>query len=306
MKKEITYKSNDTLTDIHAVIWEPVNPPIGIIQILHGMNEHIERYEHVAKYYNDQGFVVCGHDILGHGKSVIDNDHRGYFAKKKAPQILIDDAHELTVKVKELHPNLPVTLLGYSFGSLIARNYLKQYSEEINKLILIGSPNHGKFKMLYGKVAATFVSLYKGGPFYRSRFLENQTTGSFKKYYKTNNKIAWMSKDEAFLTDYVNDPLCRYRFTVNGYKTMFSLISKANSKLKKVPNKDIPILILSGKDDPVTNMGEAAIKLNEIFKKKKFTRSRYKTYNTMRHSLFNEVEKDIVLNDILFFLIKEK
>ena len=302
MKKEITFKSKDDLTTIHGIIWEPTEAPKGILQILHGMNGHIERYESTAAFFNKMGYIVCGHSSLGHGKSVVDKEHLGYFAKNDAPNILIDDALEMTFRVKEQYPDLPLTLLGYSFGSTIARNYLNKYSKELDGLILMGAPMHSNFKMNYALLHSSVVSFYKRGEFYRSKNIENLTTGSFKKYFKTKNKLAWMSKDEEYLADYANDPLVKFRFTINGYKTMFKLIKSANANFKTVENKNLPIMILSGKDDPVTNFGEAAIKLDKYLKNKKFTNVRYKTYNGLRHSLLNEVEKDIVLNDILFFL----
>ena len=302
MKKEITYKSKDEQTTINAVIWSPETEPIGIIQILHGMNEHINRYENTAAFYVQQGYVVCGHDCLGHGKSVIDKDHYGYFAKKDSKNILIEDAYEMTKLVKAEYPNLPVTLLGYSFGSTIARNYIQTHSEDINNVVLIGSPNHSKLKMIYAIIHAKVISFYKRGEFYRSKNLENLTTGSFKKYYKTKNKIAWMSKDEDFLNSLTADPYCKYRFTVNGYVGMFKMILSANSKLKDVTNKNLPIFLMTGKDDPVTKFGAATIKLDSIYKKKGFTNVRYKIYNGLRHYLLNEVERSIILNDIFFFM----
>lgn len=304
MKKDIKYLSKDQTTSIHAVIWEPDTKPIGIIQIVHGMNEHINRYESTANFFLNHGYIVCGHDTLGHGKSVIDSKHFGYFAKKHSGEILVEDTYELTRQMKEKYPNLPIALLGYSFGSLITRNYLPNHSQEIDSLILIGSPNHSKLKMIYAQIVSTIIGLYKGGEFYRSKHIENLTTGSFKKYYKTVNKLAWMSKDTEYLSEYVKDPYVRFRFTINGYKGLFSLIYSANNNLKKIQKKDLPILILSGKDDPVTNFGASAIKLDKIMKKKGLTNSKYKTYNGLRHSLLNEVEKTIVLNDLLYYLNK--
>lgn len=304
MKKDITFKSKDNLTNIHAAIWIPDKEPIGIIQISHGMNEHINRYEKVANYFNGFGYIVCGHDHLGHGASTTEPKKLGYFADKDSKNILIEDLHYLTNYIKQEYPNLPITLLGYSFGSLIARNYLPKYSSEIDGLILIGSPVHGKPKLIFGQIAATVISLFKQDKYYRSPYLENKTTGSFKKYYKSNNKVVWLSKDQDYLNEYLSDPLVKFRFTTNGYKTMFNLIQTAEKNYKLIENKNLPILILGGKDDPVTHMGKDPQLLNQTLTKKGLTNVKFKIYNGLRHSLLNEVEKSIVLNDILFFVNK--
>ncbi|MDE6292395.1 MAG: alpha/beta hydrolase, partial [Bacilli bacterium] len=93
MKQEITYKSSDGITDIHAIIWKPTIPITAILQISHGMIEHIRRYENLAKELNKYGILVCGNDHLGHGYSIVDKDHYGYFAPKNADNILVEDLH---------------------------------------------------------------------------------------------------------------------------------------------------------------------------------------------------------------------
>lgn len=301
MRKDITYKSKDNITDIHATIWVPTTNIKAIVQISHGMVEHKDRYEALALHLNEQGFLVCANDHLGHGDSVIDKEHYGYFAAKDSANILVEDTYTLTKTVKEEYPNIPYFILGHSFGSFIIRNYIQKYSNEIDGVILSGTANHSKIKMIFAKCLAGIISLYKGGPFYRSKYLEKTTTGNFNKYFKSNIKFCWLTKDYKFLEDYGKDPKCRFKFTINAYQTMFTLIKNANNNYKNV-RKDLPILLLSGKDDPVSNFGKSIIDLNNFYKKKKLTNVKYKIYNGLRHLIFDETEKVIVINDLVQYI----
>lgn len=301
MKKEITYKSKDNITTIHATVWIPETEIKGIIHLSHGMIEHMEKYEEFALHMNKQGFLVCGNDHLGHGSSVIDREHYGYFAAKNASNILVDDMYELTKLIKEEYPNIPYIIYGHSFGSFILRNYLQKYSNELTATIIAGTAEHNKLFLLYGKIAAKVIAFYKRGPFYRSKYLEKQTTGRFRQYYKNTAAFSWLTKNNEYMESYKTDPKCHFRFTCNAYETMFDLLLKANNNLKNI-KKDLPILIISGKDDAVSNFGTAAIKLNTLYKKKGLTNVKLKIYNGLRHSLLHEPEKVIVLNDITQFI----
>lgn len=301
MKKEITYKSKDNITDIHASIWIPDGEIKCILQISHGMLEHIDRYDEFAENLNKKGILVCGNDHLGHGLSVIDKEHYGYFASKNARQILINDVYELTTIIKKDYPNIPYFMLGHSFGSFIARNYLTSYSESLTGIIITGTAHHSKLKLIFAKCLTKIISFYKTGPFYRSKFLYKCTTGNYKKYFKNNENNSWLTKDKDYLVNFIKDPRCTFKFTCNGYHTMFDLILHSNDKYKKI-KKDLPILLLSGKDDPVGNFGKSITKINKIYKKRGLTNVKYKIYNGLRHALLNEVEKVIVINDITQFI----
>lgn len=305
MKKDITYKSKDNITDIHATIWIPEGEIKAILQLSHGMCEHIIRYQEFAEYMNKQGILVCGNDHLGHGDSVIDKDHYGYFASKNSRQILVDDLYEFTKIITNDYPNIPLFILGHSFGSFILRNYLSEHSNIPTGVILTGTAVHSKPKLLFAILITNIITFYKRTPFYRSKYLENITTGKFKQYFINNKHFSWLTKDNDYINEYLKDPKCRFRFTCNGYKTLFELLLHANDKYKTI-KKDLPILILSGKDDPVSNFGKSITKLNTIYKKQGLTNIKYKIYNGLRHSLLNESDKIIVINDIIQFINTNK
>lgn len=305
MKKDINYKSHDNITTINACIWEPITEVKAIVQISHGMVEHIGRYEKLAEELNKVGILVCGNDHLGHGKSVIDKDHYGYFAAKKSSKILVDDVHSLTELVKKDYPNVPYFVLGHSMGSFIIRNYIQEYSNEVDGAIIVGSAFHSQCFMGFSKFVTVIDKFYHGGWFYRSRYLKKTTTNTFTKKFEEGktNPNCWLTKDENVLRDYANDPYTHFTFTSNAYYTMFSLIKECCkfSKIKKI-RKDLPILIMSGKDDPVGDFGEGVLKLENAYKKAKIKDVKVKLYNGVRHEVLNERERVIAINDIIQFV----
>lgn len=301
MRKDIKYKSLDGKTDIHAIIWKPNCPIKAILQISHGMIDHIERYEKFALYMNNQGILVCGNDHLGHGNSIINSNYYGYFADKNSPSILVGDLYHLTTLLKEEYPTVPYFVLGHSMGSFILRNYIAQFGNKIDGAIIMGSAYHNNFEMFLAKALTSVIQFYHHGWFYRSKFLTNITIGKKDKYYRENHKYRWLSKDETITKAYQNDSKTQFRFTCNGFYTLFSLIQNANNQAKTIP-KNLPIFIISGKDDSISNFGKSIYKLNKQYKMIGLKKVKLKMYNNMRHEILNEPEKLFVYNDIVTFI----
>ena len=307
MKEEFTYKSKDGITNIHAVIWKPNEDIKAIVQISHGMIEHIGRYEDFAFYLNKHGILVCGNDHLGHGKSVIDNDHYGYFAKKNSDKIVVDDVYSLTEIIKDKYPNIPYILLGHSMGSFIVRNYITYYSHQIDKCIIIGSNYQSQSFMRLAKLITAITQFYHHGWFYVSPFIYKLTNGSYHKYFEEGrkNEDCWLATNDEVIRNFRNDPQTKFKFTCNGYYTLFSLIKNAcNKKLAKNIRKDLPLLILSGKDDPVGNFGKDIYSIEKLYKNVGIDNISIKLYNGMRHELINETDNILPITDIINFIKK--
>lgn len=302
MLNEIKYQSKDNITEIHAVMWIPTTKVNAIIQIEHGMSEYIKRYEGLAEILNEKGILLCGEDHLGHGESAIDSLHYGYIAAKRGDKILVDDAITLTEIMKKQYPNVPYYLLGHSFGSFIARNYIAK-SDDINGIIMMGSSYQSSLKMNLAIMLTAIEQFYHHGWFYHSKLLHKLTIGKYQKYFEDKRKYSWLTKNEEVMTKMENDPLCNIDFTCNGYLNMFRLIKQSNKKTTyKNTNKDLPILIMSGNDDPVGNFKTGVLKIDKLYKKAKFKNVKLKVYNGMRHNLLDEPERIIAINDIILFI----
>ena len=140
VKTEAYFNSSDKIHKIRTLIWSDDKlTPIGVVQLAHGMAEHIDRYDDFARFLASNGFVVCGNDHLGHGKSVNDPSEFGFFAEKDGDKRIVDDMHILTKIMKKRYPDIPYFLFGHSMGSFCARVYTAHFGYELNGVIYCGT-----------------------------------------------------------------------------------------------------------------------------------------------------------------------
>ena len=304
-KEEFYFDSNDGLTKIRALKFIPDGEVKAILQISHGMVEFIDRYEGFANYLCEKGFLVVGNDHLGHGGSVNSKEDWGYFAKKDGYRIVLDDILKLLKIVKKDYPNKKYYLLGHSMGSFLARLFLIEYGNELDGAIIMGTGQQSKGTLVAGKALTKLISLFKGEK-YRSSFINNMALGSYnKKFEPSKTHCDWLTKDEKIVNWYYNEPRCQFVFTLNGYYNLFSMIEQIidENNLEKMP-KDLPVLIVSGEDDPVGNFGKDPKAVYETFKSVGMKNLDLKLYPNDRHEILNETDKALVYEDIYNWLKK--
>ncbi len=298
-KEELTYKSRDRQSTIHAIKWIPEGQPIALLQIIHGMQEYIDRYDEYARYLAERGILVMGNDHLGHGKSVTGNGTYGFFCKDDPATVLVRDAHRLKKTVQEEYPGVPVFILGHSFGSFVAREYITRYGTGIRGAIIQGTAYMptGTINSLSSLVSFMEVIM---GTKYRSTMINNMAfKGYLKKIPNPRTKFDWLSHNEESIDKYIADPADNFVFTLNGFGTMAELLKRVQSvdKMEDIPKK-LPILITAGKEDPVGDYGEAPKKLYDIYKKQlQIENVELKLYDNMRHELQQEIGREQVFAD---------
>ena len=298
-KEELTYKSRDRQTMLHAIRWIPEGEPVAILQIIHGMQEYIDRYDEFANFLAEKGILVIGNDHLGHGGSVGERGTLGYFCKNDPATVLVRDAHRLKKMTQEDYPGVPCFILGHSFGSFVAREYITRYGTGIKGAIIQGTAYmpSGTVKSLGGLV--NFLQVVMGEK-YRSTMVNNMAfKGYLKKIPNPRTQQDWLSHNEASVDKYVADPACNFVFTLNGFKTMAELLKRIQDtdKMEDIP-KDLPILITAGKEDPVGNYGEGPEKLYNIYKNDlQIKNVELKLYDGMRHELQQEIGREQVFAD---------
>ncbi len=298
-KEELTYKSRDRQTMIHAIKWIPEGQPIALLQIIHGMQEYIDRYDEFARFLAEKGILVMGNDHLGHGKSIGEHGTFGYFCRDDAATVLVRDVHRLKKMVQEEYPGVPVFILGHSFGSFVAREYITRYGTGIAGAIIQGTafmPN-GTVNSL-GKLCS-FMSFFLGEKT-RSNMINNMAfKGYLKKIPNARTKQDWLSHNTESVDKYIADPACNFVFTLNGFKTMSDILKRVqNVELMEDIPKELPILITAGKEDPVGNYGEGPEKLLYIYKNTlQLKNVEIKMYDGMRHELQQEIGREKVFAD---------
>jgi len=263
------------------------------IVIAHGMAEHPARYDHFAQYLNMHGYDVYGIFEEGHGE--INKDNLGHFDKNGFYDC-VDNLDDLILSIKNKYGK--VILFGHSMGSFVSQEYLSTYSKNIDACILCGSSSPD-FIVKMGSFLSKTIYLFadKKKP---ARFMNNLSFGSYNKQFKpARSEFDWLTRDEKVVDQYIEDPYCGYICTVGFYQSFLSGFAKLHKKNKlKNIRKDIPIFIIGGSKDPVSNNGEGLRTLLVRYKENNISDVTLKIYDKCRHEILNELNKEEVYNDI--------
>ena len=299
-KEEFYFPSRDNRTKIHALRWTPeTDRPVCIVQIVHGMAEYADRYEEFARFLTDRGVVVTGEDHLGHGKSAVEGKNYGYFCEQDPATVVVRDVHRLKKMTQEAYPGVPYILMGHSMGSFIVRNYLCRYGSGIDGALILGTGMQSAALLAVSKLTAGIQKLFYGDN-HISRLIDRGAFGAYnKKIPSPNTAMDWLSRDEAKVKEYMEDPLCGFTFTVNGFCTLFTLISRIRKKknLEKIP-ENLPVHFASGDADPVGNYGKGVRAAYDSLKKAGMNQLSLKLYESDRHELLNEKDRGQVMEDL--------
>lgn len=300
MREEFYYKSSDKETQIHVMKWVPEGEIKGVLQISHGMLEHIERYDEFASFMTANGILVAGNDHLGHGTSLVHEENRGFFSELDGNKIVLSDIHKLRDLLKEQYPDLPYFLFGHSMGSFLVRQYITTYGKGIDGVIIVGTGQQPFALVKMGLLLTKLIAHFKGYK-YRSKFVNHLAIGSYNTHFKPNRTgVDWLSRDEKVVDTYIKDKRIDFIFTLNAYSNMFAGMLELydNKKLDKIP-KQLPVLFLSGRRDPVGNFGKDIKKIFKHYKTLGIVDVSYELYKDDRHEILNELDREIVYNDII-------
>lgn len=296
--KELKIASTDGKNKLHVYVWEPKENPVAILQISHGMVEHLGRYDEFARFLADRGIIVIGNDHLGHGLTAEEGD-LGFFGAEKSKTV-VDDLYEVTKYAKKTYGSeLPFFLFGHSMGSFMARRYIMTYGSELTGVIISGTGSQPSLALVGGKLIANITALIKGER-HKPKLIKQIAFGSYlKRIENPKSKSDWLSKDEEIVRKYDNDKFCTFDFTVDGYKTLFDSISFIQKKenIEKIP-KNLPILFISGTEDPVGNYGKDVESVYDIYDKVGVSDIEMMLYHDGRHEMLNEIEREGVFEDV--------
>ena len=298
---EFFFDSSNGVNKIHAKIFVPnnIDDIKGIIQYSHGMCEYIEKYEEFIEFLTSNGYVFCGNDHLGHGRSIENVSMRGFFAEKDGYKFLVEDLHSMNKIVKEKFPGKYVFMLGHSMGSFIARCYAAKYGDEIDGLLLCGTM--GPQWMIDGGIQLADTIMQKKGPMYRSKKLDKLSFEFANANFEpVKTRYDWTCSNEEAVQRRANDEKSKFIFTVAGFKDLFTLIKKCNDEkvIRNTP-KGLPIFIFSGSMDPVGDEGNGVKKVEQLYKKINVKEVDFKLYEGKRHEMLNETNRKEVYKDIL-------
>ncbi len=301
---ESFYFTSSTGNKVYAQKWinKDVTEYKGIIQLVHGMQEHIGRYDEFANLLSECGYIVVGHDHLGHGNTVKKEEDFGYFADKDGWDRLVEDIHILQNQIQKQYPNLPYVIMGHSMGSLLVRTYVTKYKDNLSGMIISGTSGQKGGLLILGKMITKLIMFFRGKR-YKSKVLEYLVTGSFNKKFKPNRTNAdWTTRDKGVVDKYQKDPKCGKNFTAIAYYDLLNgtyYLSKQKNINKTLK---IPVLIFSGDKDPVGENAKGVIRVYNMLKKAGLDKVKIRLFKDGRHEMLNEINKEEVYYLILDWL----
>lgn len=302
MNITVTKESVPSSDGIHTLIGKTYIPEgkiKGLFHVVHGMTEHIDRYDGFMREMAQQGYICFGYDHLGHGKTVNSADELGFIAHKDGWNYLAKDVSVFASAMKEKYGSfLPYYLMGHSMGSFVSRLAAEKYIKP-DKLIIMGTggPNAAAG---VGLVAIDIIKFFKGER-YISKAVDNLAFGTYNSHFKSeNDPIAWLTKDKEQKKKYAADPYCTFKFTVSAMHDLVTLNKKAN-RAEWFKNIKMPVLLVSGADDPVGDYGKGVTKVYEKLKKAGCN-VQLKLYENCRHEILNDSCRDEVIRDIENFI----
>lgn len=277
-------------------VWEPKGEVKAVVQILHGMAEHIDRYGRMALALNARGYAVAGHNHRGHGANA---EKLGFFAKERGWDAVIEDAHEVTLALKKRYPGKKLVLLGHSMGSFAAREYALRYGRELDGLVLSGTGYYPAALAMAGKMAALLSP--KDKP---AKLVDKLAfSGNNKPFRPARTPCDWLSRDEKEVDRYIADPLCGFLFTGQAYRDFFGgLMKLADEKRLAAMPKGLPVYFMSGEKDPVGQMGAGVKTVAEQFRRAGMMNIAVRLYPDARHELFNELNRDQATEELADWL----
>lgn len=295
--------SSDGASRLRVLTWIPLQGKIrGIVQVVHGMAEHVGRYERLACTLARAGFMVVGEDHVGHGKSVSSPDQLGHLPLNGA-DVMVGDVKRVGQLYRAAYPDLPFFLFGHSMGSFIARRCCAEFGSDLDGAILCGT---GSLPIAVSEAAHALCHMLARtkGAEHRSAKLDSLGAGGYaKKIPDAQDEYDWLSVNRENVRAYREDPLCGAMFSVGGYAALTALTAEVakDRHARRVPS-DLPMLFIAGGMDPVGECGKGVVEACELYREAGVLDCRMRLYPGLRHEILNEDGHEKIESDILSWI----
>lgn len=303
--RDFSFSSSDGTTTLHARLWEDdATTPRGVVQLSHGIAEYVGRYDRFARFLAAHGFIVAGHDHLGHGQSLAEDGTSIYFADHNGWQCAVDDIACLQNQLAQKYPHIPHFILGHSMGSFLTRTFLIRYPGRVDGAVIMGTGWQNPAVIQVGLLVAG-IEAKRHGRRSTSELVNNLAFGGYNKAFAPNRTaFDWLSADTDNVDRYMADDLCGQDATVGLFQDMLGGIrfNQQKANLQRM-DKNTPILFVSGDKDPVGGMGKGVQKSRDAFAAAGVKDVTLILYPGLRHEILNETsQQPVVDNDILLWL----
>lgn len=297
--ENLRFPSSDTRHTVAAVIYTMADVPVrAVLQLSHGMCEYVRRYEPMAKFYAAHGIALAGNDHLGHGQTAQPGEY-GHYGDLGGRYYLLQDLRKMNERLHEKFPGVPIILYGHSMGSFYARWYAEKWPDTIAALILSGTAGPSPLNLL-GQPLAALIAAVRGARTV-SPLLVKLNFGSYcKRIPDAVSPTAWITRDDAIVRRYSEDPLCTFFFTAGTYREMLATLNHVSSKKwARAMDKNLPVLLIAGDGDPVGDYGAGVRKVWAMLGDAGVKDLTCQIYPEARHELHNELNRQEVFDYVL-------
>jgi alpha-beta hydrolase superfamily lysophospholipase len=299
IKNEQYFVSADKVTNVHYVEYIPEGAPVASLIVAHGIGEHAGRYEELAEMLTKKNIVMYAIDFIGHGHSTSEKKAPMYFGVE-GWDFLVRDLIRLNQMVNTNHPEIPCYMLGFSMGSFVVRSVMADYPNKVkvDGVILAGTgtiaaPVAGMVKMLVASEAKKC-----GGADKVSDKVNELAFGNYNKYFKPcRTEFDWLCKNEEGVQQYIEDPLASKFITPGMFSDLLGAMAHTGKKEAIKNSKKVPILFMSGKEDPVGSFAKSVLKLASEFEKAGFNVT-VSIYDDTRHDVFHDNKKVAAMENV--------
>lgn len=296
------YPSSNKLSDIHYVEYIPEGEVSQTLIIAHGIGEHVGRYQELAEKLNSKGISVFAMDCIGHGKSIGPDQMPMYFGEN-GWDFVVEDLISLNKIVKEKYPKIPCYMLGFSMGSFVVRTAMFEHANRlhIDGAILAGT---GNVAPLMANMVRKLVAgeAKKCGPYNVSQKVNELAFGNYNKYFKPcQTEYDWLCSNADGVQSYIDDPLTNKFITPGMFMDLLWGMARVNQKAAIVGSKKVPVLLLTGEEDPVGDFTRGVKKVAKMYRGTN-PDVELKIYPHSRHDILHDNDSEVVMSDIYMWL----
>ena len=284
--KEIRFTGANGVS-LPGIIWYPMCSPTMVVQITHGMTEHIGRYEKLADMLTAYGIAVAGFDLRGHGRNPGDNQCASF--GENGWNYALHDMHLFYLELESKFPNIPHFMLGFSLGSFLLRDYLSLYRDKVDGAIIMGTGHQpGAVLSMLMPVVKREIKAY--GFDSSTQKIKKLSCETYNQKFAPNmTSVDWLCSDTAQRIKYRGDPLCRKTISAGLFWQLLDSM-KRTGKLSSYRkwNKQMPVLLLSGQDDPVGDFGKGVQRVRQSMSRAGMKHIQLYLVPGARHDLLHE------------------
>ena len=291
--------SSNGVSTLWGTCWKPEREPKAVLQLVHGMTEHVGRYDEFGEAMAARGIAVIGCDQLGHGRTAASRDELGFFAEHNGAAYLVQDIRRVRRAAGRLFPNCPHIVLGHSMGSFLVRRYLTRYGREVDGAILMGTGDYPAAVLLAALAVVDLTALVRGERCH-SRLLHGLVLGNYnRRIPSARTGSDWLSRDAERVDRFVADPYCQFRFTCSAYRDFFHvMLDLKNRRLVGNMPSDLPVFLVSGSEDPVGDYVKEVKRVFDQYRSLGMKHVTMKLYEGSRHEILNDLEREQVCRDL--------